>query len=76
MSLTHLTTGHATRNHSLIVKREISKIVHNGRTYKLLETETQDGLPYLCLRLYNAKITSSNNFYLSQFCPLGSPKPF
>lgn len=33
----------------------VSEREHGGRTYKLLKVETQEGLEYLCLRLYNAQ---------------------
>jgi hypothetical protein len=36
------------------VNRTISEHIHNGRKYKLLDV-TADNLPYICLRLYNAK---------------------
>jgi len=40
---------------SLIFKRTIGDITHNGRTYRLCEVETAEGIPYLSLRLYNEK---------------------
>lgn len=55
MSLVHRPTGYKGTSHPLIVRNEIAKVQHNGRTYKLLEVETHDGLPYTCIRLYNAK---------------------
>lgn len=55
MAMTFHTTGHATKGKSLTVLAELQVVRHNGRTYKLLSVQTHDGLPYLCLRLYNGK---------------------
>jgi hypothetical protein len=62
MALAHHTTPHQKRGKPLKVLETISQHVHNGRTYKLLKVETHDGLPYLCLRLYN-----SSNRFIKQF---------
>lgn len=50
----HTTAYQARRKTSgLIVKATLSEQKHNGRTYKLLSVQTQEGLDYLCLRLYD-----------------------
>jgi hypothetical protein len=46
-------TGFRLGTHRLTVVEELAKIVHNGRTYKILRVQTHDGLPYLSMRLYN-----------------------
>ncbi len=61
MAMTFHTTGHATKGKSLTVLAELQVVKHNGRTYKLLSVQTHDGLPYLCLRLYNG-----NNHFIKQ----------
>ena len=41
--------------HKLQVLREILVVPHNGRTYKLVEVQTNEGQRYLCIRLYDNK---------------------
>ena len=48
-------TGFRFGLHKLQVLREISVVPHNGRTYKLVEVQTNEGQRYLCIRLYNNK---------------------
>ncbi len=62
MALAHHTAPHQKRGKPLKVLETISQHTYNGRTYKLLKVETHDGLPYLCLRLYNA-----SNRFIKQF---------
>jgi len=53
--LSHLTTRHAQKKHAVSVVATFAEKEHNGRLYKLLLVRTQDGLEYVCLRLYNAE---------------------
>jgi hypothetical protein len=62
MPMSYHTTKHKRKRNSLIVRKELKAVQHNGRVYKLLDVETKDGLSYLCLRLYNA-----NNHFIKQF---------
>ncbi len=41
--------------HRLQVTGLVGEVNHVGRTYKLVHVRTQDGIPYLSLRLYNEK---------------------
>ena len=48
-------TGFRYGRYSLSVLRTIGEVKHKGRTYRLCEVQTQDGLVYLSLRLYNPR---------------------
>lgn len=55
MALTYHTNGYRARGGSgLVVLAVLAEHKHEGRTYKLLSVQTKEGLPYVCLRLYNA----------------------
>lgn len=47
-------TGFKFGTHRLKVLRAIGGATVNGRTYKMVEVETNDGLVYGSLRLYNS----------------------
>lgn len=46
-------TGFKFGQHRLTALKELGKIEHKGRTYKLLMVQTHNGLSYISLRLYN-----------------------
>ena len=48
-------TGFKFGKHRLTVLKELDKLEHNGRTYKLLQVQTHDSLIYTSLRLYNSR---------------------
>lgn len=54
MSIDKQTTGFKFGKHRLQVTKTIGEIKHNGRTYRLVEVQTHDGLIYQAMRLYNS----------------------
>lgn len=48
------TTGFKFGKYSLTVLHTFGEVYYNGRTYRLLMVQTQEGLKYYSVRLYNA----------------------
>lgn len=49
------TTGFRFGRHRLRAGRTLGAVEHRGRSYRLVEVETETGQGYLSLRLYNAR---------------------
>ena len=55
-------TGFKFGKYSLKVLKVIGETIYNGRTYRLLLVQTQEGLEYYAWRLYNTR-----NRFIKQF---------